>query len=520
MPTGLIRRGASYSLRRRVPKELLAAYHPQKEITRALGTKDREEAKRLHALAWVALDQEFAEARLLEPRDEPTRLRQKLKQIFDARDAAAIQPQTMTSGEVDDVLESMAIQSAEELREEVLYERREFPRQQIYAVRSVEDVETLSERDRAMRDILEDNAIQIEKLERELRLAQRKKAQASAASIVPSPALPPVSSQSPDASFSAVVRRWERERTPKASTVEAHVALTRWFIEATGINLVTDVERQHVQAFKSALIEKGTSASNIKTKLSRLRTILNFAVAEGLLSANPGVGVKAPISKGPRPVAPWRVAELNKLFAGPVHHDGERPVRGRGEAAYWLPLLALFTGARREELGQLRGRDIVLLTYSTPDGDAEAWAINIDYGADGENQLKTAASQRVVPIHSSLLALGFVDFAKKAADQDLIFSQLRPNGDGKLTEKWGDWFREYRRQVGISDPRLKFHSFRHAFKDYCREASINEGVQRQLMGHSAADVAEQYGSGFSTHQLVCAMQSYRVAGLSLPKPPS
>lgn len=47
--------------------------------------------------------------------------------------------------------------------------------------------------------------------------------------------------------------------------------------------------------------------------------------------------------------------DLNALFAGPVHAKGERPKGGYGEAVYWMPLLALFMGARREEIGQLRG---------------------------------------------------------------------------------------------------------------------------------------------------------------------
>ena len=54
MPTGLIRRGAAYSLRRRIPLDLISAFDGRREIVRALGTKDREEAKRLHAKAWVA----------------------------------------------------------------------------------------------------------------------------------------------------------------------------------------------------------------------------------------------------------------------------------------------------------------------------------------------------------------------------------------------------------------------------------------------------------------------------------
>ena len=50
------------------------------------------------------------------------------------------------------------------------------------------------------------------------------------------------------------------------------------------------------------------------------------------------------------------------------------------EAAYWLPLLALYTGARLEELGQLRKKDI-----KESNG---IWYINITDEAEGAS-LKT-----------------------------------------------------------------------------------------------------------------------------------
>lgn len=59
MPKGMMRRGGAYSLRRRIPVDLIDAYGGRKEIVRALGTNDYGEAKRLHARMWVALDDEF-----------------------------------------------------------------------------------------------------------------------------------------------------------------------------------------------------------------------------------------------------------------------------------------------------------------------------------------------------------------------------------------------------------------------------------------------------------------------------
>lgn len=62
MQTGLIRRGARYSIRRRVPLDLVEHYG-RAEIVRALGTADPKEARTLWPVVWAALTTEFDTAR-------------------------------------------------------------------------------------------------------------------------------------------------------------------------------------------------------------------------------------------------------------------------------------------------------------------------------------------------------------------------------------------------------------------------------------------------------------------------
>lgn len=58
MATGLIRRNGRYSIRRIIPTDLQPHYG-RREIVRALGTATPTDARRLHARAWVQLDDEF-----------------------------------------------------------------------------------------------------------------------------------------------------------------------------------------------------------------------------------------------------------------------------------------------------------------------------------------------------------------------------------------------------------------------------------------------------------------------------
>lgn len=341
---------------------------------------------------------------------------------------------------------------------------------------------------------------------------------------VPAPAEPaPVPSPAVSAASSGtmldptIVDLWAAERKVSDKGRDTHRAVARWFYERVGRKPVGQITRQDCIGFKSKLVEEGQSPANIKMKLSRLRTLLQWAADNGHARCNPADGVTIKdVEAAKNKRRSFDLASLNAIFGSPVYSSGERPTQGRGEAAYWLPLLALFTGARLEELGQLRPEDVVRLTFPDADGqDQFAWFLRITEEGEGL-RLKNAASERLVPVHPELERLGFVlhALAMKAEGHVRIFHELRPGAYGRLTAKWGEWFSRYRRDVcGVTDRRLVFHSFRHTFKDCARHAGIPEGVQRQIMGHSGEDVADDYGTGHSLFRLVEGMKLYRVPGL-------
>ena len=321
---------------------------------------------------------------------------------------------------------------------------------------------------------------------------------------------------------STIVDRWAAERKPKQKGIDAHRAVARWFYDRVGKKPVDQIVRQDVLAFKSKLLEGGQSPANIKQKLSRLRTLLQWAADNGHAASNVahGITIKDPqAAKNKR--KPFDLLALNAIFGSPIYANGERPTQGRGEAAYWIPLLALFTGARMEELGQLRPSDVVRLSYPDPDGtDQQGWFIHLlEAAGDNGTELKNAESERVIPLHPELERVGFVAFAQamKVQGRERLFCQLTPGPYGNLTHKWGQWFGSYLRDIcGITDRRMTFHSFRHTFTDYLRRPDIPEGIQRQLVGHSSKDVHDDYGRGYNLYWLVEAMKLYRIPGLRLP----
>ena len=322
-----------------------------------------------------------------------------------------------------------------------------------------------------------------------------------------------------------ILDRWATERGVVPKGKDTHEAVARWFYARTERKAVERITRQDVLAFKDKLLAEGQSVANTNMKLSRLRTLLGWAYQNDLAPANVAEGISVKVAdsgKGKR--LPFALDELQAIFASPVYANGERPKGGKGEAAYWLPLLGLFTGARLEEIGQLRVSDVQRREYPDQDGKMLAgWFLHITESSDERgqaNRIKNAASERLVPLHPELERLGFIAYIEKLKDQQgRVFPDLVPNVYGRLTAKWGEWFGPYMRTVcGITDKRKVFHSFRHTFKDYTRRAKMPEGIQRQLMGHAGKDVADDYGSGYDLHSLAEAMATYRVPGLEIGKP--
>ena len=332
---------------------------------------------------------------------------------------------------------------------------------------------------------------------------------------------PPASQASLDTD---IVNSWAAERRPTQKAIDSCRSEARKFLAVIGPRAVGAITRADILHYKARMIEDGLTHPNIKTRLSRLNTLLSWAAENGHLPSNPAKGVTIKVSKKSKDKRqPFSADDLNAIFGGPVHAGGDRPTRGRGDAAYWLPLLALFTGARLEELAQLRPHDVARQTYAGNDGQCrKSWFITI-VEVDGENStsVKTARSERVVPVHPALEELGFVDFAKSQRDAGhvRIFHLLKPGAYARLGNKWGEWWSSYLRlTIGISDRRKVFHSFRHTFKDMTRHANLPEGIARQIMGHSGEDVADDYGNGYPLSSLVDAIAKVRPVGVKLPPP--
>lgn len=274
--------------------------------------------------------------------------------------------------------------------------------------------------------------------------------------------------------------------------------------------------RKEAIAWRDSLLHDQSKPLHPKTvnkKLALLRAVIQVAIddeMEGLneQSFNPFRNTEVEEPKGAKPRIAYSIEQLNALMASPVFAEGARPIAGRGEAAYWLPLLALYTGARLEELGQLRIEDVQTLQ------DVPFLFLRPEAGS-----IKTGEERRV-PLHPEVLRLGFLEYIEKVKQKGelVVFPLLDVSSRGKRTVMWGKWYGRYLREtLKIEDPRITFHSFRHTFKDACREAGITEEVHDALTGHKRGNVGRSYGGdGFPLGVLAEAVKKISYAGLHHP----
>jgi integrase len=143
----------------------------------------------------------------------------------------------------------------------------------------------------------------------------------------------------------------------------------------------------------------------------------------------------------------------------------------------------------------------------------------LDINEDHGKKLKNPGSARKVPLHQAILREGFLKYVN-SLPEGRLFPDLKPDRfgspGGTATKQLGRWIRS----LGITDPRkVPNHSWRHRFKDLCRDAGIEKAVNEALMGHASSDVSDQYGSGYSLKTFAQAIEKIPVPPLEPTESP-
>lgn len=290
----------------------------------------------------------------------------------------------------------------------------------------------------------------------------------------------------PQTSLNTLIDNWVTVRQPKEGRARerAQKALAR-FVEVVGDMEPTQVTQAHAVQFRNALAAAAVSVPSQRHYLDRLSALFSAALSEGLVPANPfrGIAPRKQQSKhvDRKKVKPFTGAQV-RLILQTVEDHRFGPERLHVDTL-WLFKLCAWHGLRINEAAQLQQEDVCI----------EQGIRVLKIHDDGDRSVKNFQSVRTVPLHKRCDA--FFDYAMKAKGPRVFrFAYYKEGG-------YAGWvvrnFPRFRRDVcGLSDSKLKFHSFRHAFIDAARSCGMPDNVRHSLTGHRReAGVAGDYGEG-------------------------
>lgn len=312
---------------------------------------------------------------------------------------------------------------------------------------------------------------------------------------------------------------WQSDRKAAQKTQDTYRRVARQFHEFARKS-PSQITKKDVSDFKNdlLLIKKKTNA-NVYEILKKLRSLLGVAVENDLLEYNPASSVRVTVKRGKR--QPFSHEDLLTIFASPVFSKGLRPTEGKGEAAFFIPLMMALHGMRPREVAQGRVKDVQTHTIVDVNGHQSSWPFfHVTDDEDDVLTVKNTSSIRFVPIHPLAIEMGFIEYLQSLRDRNIywLFPDLIADKYGNKSAKWSEWFNEYLREIcGIVDKHKVLYSFRHSWKDLARDSGMPDELQRAIMGHTGKGVADSYGSGFGLHRLAEAIQMVRVPGLPIQR---
>ena len=567
----LIRRGAAYSARIRVPLDLVGIVG-RKELVKALGTNNEAEAKRRLWPVVVEWNREFDDLRsrrALVPfdrehatwdqytgaldRDDAARANLPGEQEIEAEKARLIA--RVEQGEIagidplailDATLSLSAVQAAGEIaadarRTKLTEMRRHLARGETALIAS--DVDDYLRRNRLHIERASTDWItlarqmmraEIEALERTFERDRGDYGGKPSDPLVKPPTingreLREAAAPGESIAEALAVFAGENPRSVSQARMDESCRDVGIFMQLTGAGFpIAKITKKHVREWKALLIKypvratevnafKGMTMAQIVQEnetlnravlsdrtvnryLSSLSAFFVWAEANGYMTSNPCSGMALPKERHSKTL-PFNSDQMNVLFKSPLFVGCKSANEWRNIAKpgtdlirdhrYWVPLIMLFSGARTGEIGQLAVSDVRQ--------EHGHWIMHItDEGAktDEGKSVKTTGSIRVLPIHPTLIRLGFLSYhARRVADGgSQLFPGAKRNERGQMMSDVSREFGKYLTRIGLKSGRgLSLYSFRHGAADALRRAGYLDIQFGFILGHGEKSMTGRYG---------------------------
>nr|WP_244601369.1 MULTISPECIES: site-specific integrase [Rhodopseudomonas] len=231
--------------------------------------------------------------------------------------------------------------------------------------------------------------------------------------------------------------------------------------------------------------------------LTPVKTFFTHLVRHSLIPANPAVGIVSTRTRESRRTE--RPDEGRLAFTSDQISAYFRYIvrtRSRATEDYWLPILALYTGARLNELCQIEPRRIVmhnrrwhidlLTVYDRDEIERAVKGLKPKDKAVARLKLKTASARRQIPIHDDLISAGFIDLVEERREHPKfvrLFPRLRTDRYGYYSSAVGKRLNRDLQRAGAKTAATSFYSLRHNFSAALSRALTPDRTKDRIMGH-------------------------------------
>lgn len=226
---------------------------------------------------------------------------------------------------------------------------------------------------------------------------------------------------------------------------------------------------------------KTLSDQTIRAHMNAISALLNYCIKRGWITYNPAATlIPKKREKDGQARVSFTSEDINALYLNEFMSELRNDM---STYSYYLPMLALYTGARLNELCSLRVEDVFIENTEIPCiriTEYKDRITGIQYTTKNNN------SKRYIPLHPDLKRIGFFKYIKtlKKLNVYRVFPELTNTRDG-LGQAASKWFSRFKKVfLTGEDCNVKtFHSFRHTFINHLLNNDTPIHILEQLTGH-------------------------------------
>lgn len=290
----------------------------------------------------------------------------------------------------------------------------------------------------------------------------------------------------PALSWDKLISTWEKAHAARGgpeTTRREWRARVMAFAKWAGVGPAS-VTADHVRRWRDKRLNDGVSPTTVGDgDLSFIRGIYKLAIDERVFTgANPARDVRVVgMARAARQMKPFTNDEAAAILAA---------AKTQREAfKRWVPWLCAFTGSRVATMMNLRASDVKLV-----DG-IHVVEVSADAGP-----VKTRHSERMIPIHQSLIDDGFLEFVASRQGKRLFLEERRRRrglGEHNPGKHHCDRLAKFVRGLGLGIGRehgkCPNHAWRHWLKRTLRDVDVADTVSDAITGHRPRTEGAAYG---------------------------